>query len=500
MKPAYYLFLSVFLFLFFPSLFAQDQPFSTFEYKKGKFATVYALENDDPGEALILVYQYKYSIEVIFLDEDLQFARKISPKYLPSPMVELDVEGIMNHNSYIYVFLDAGPYGSTTEGNILQINKADGSFHLIPLPLNPAMAEELSEGKVKLLKVFQFQDRFYKLWIDTKSSELYVFYFELGSNDVGLEQYQLSQDNIGKRLGRRQVFPTPLITSYHDASLVSNAKLEKIYMFQDEMIISMENQATGATELISINTQTWEQVDEVYPVPAYIAFGEGQLFNSFLFDGFLYQLLKNTDGLTLSKVDFETKETVAQQKWVSKEAFNEDFSFQKMRKHNGSKLTVKDDPEIWKHLNESLAVVLFPEGDQDRVMIGSHLYTDQATRDVLTVVSIAASAASFASGYTTLWGGGGVSVSVNPFESINYAVDAILYFGQGRMFQADALLDHDSMLPSAEVNEAYKWDKIMEIMDVKEREIKMRSICLFQYREDVFLGYWKKKQYFLLKL
>lgn len=504
MKAISTLFLSTLFLLCSSSLLSQesgpDWPLSVFDYKKGKFATVYVLDNDDPDEALILVYQYKYSLEIIFLDEDLQFVRKISPKFTPNPIAELKVESVMNHDDHVYVFLNEGSFNSSLEGKMLQINKANGSFRYLSLSLQSPLTKDLSKSKVKLLKVFQFQDRFYKLWIDVKSSELYVYHYELGNHTVGLKQFQLSQDNIGKRLGRRQVIPTPLITDYHDASLVSNAKLEKIYMFPDEMIISLENQETGATELIVINTQTWEKVDEVYPVPAYLASQEEQLFNSFIFDGFLYQIVNNQEGLTLSKVDFETKETVAQQTWRSQESFEEDFSFRRMRKNIGSQLVIGEDVNVWKHLDQSLAVVLYPEGDQDRVMIGAHLYTDQTTRDVLAAVSIAASVASFASGYSTLWGGSGLTVSINPYESINYAVDAMLYFGDGRMFQADALFDHASMEPLAEVNEAYKWDKIMELVDAKEQEVNMRSMCLFQYREDVVLGYWRKKQYFLIRL
>lgn len=478
------------------------QPFSTFEYRKGKNATVFAMENSDPEESFLMTFRFPSYFDLVFLDDDLHLKRITKTTSLPPNLWEKPVQGILNRENEVYVFMETGSYMNIYETSLFKINKEDGSIRILPLNLTADAKEEMKEAKVKLLKVFQFEDRFYKLWIDVKSSKLYVFYYEMGEvNEMNFVSVDIPIESLARKLGKRQVIPTPVITDYRDASLISNAKKEKIYMFDQEMLISVENEKTGSTDLVVINTENWEIEQESYPVPSLIENTSGQQFNSFIYGGYMYQSSFNSTGLHLSKIDFETKEVLAEKTWANSNEFNDDFGLQKMRQFRGTRLRVVDNPNLWSEFNNSLAIVLQPEEGFERLIIGSHRYMDQTGRDVLNTLGVIASIGASVGAGNFVAGGnnGNITTIIDPFESINYVIDAAFYFNEGRMFQGDCFFNPETFKTSSVDVNPDRWESVMERINEKGNEQRLFSVSIFERGDKIYFGYWRKKEYYLVE-
>lgn len=455
---------------------------------------VYAMEEVGTDTGMLLAFQFRNTLEFVFLDKDLHFSRKISTDYRPALLEEILVDGILNTPDEVYVFMPSGEAGDIVSTSLLKINKQDGSHLLLPLYFDPEMKTAINKGNVKNFKTFQFDNRFYKLWIDLKNDDLYVVYFELGeSKSQNFKKINLPIEGIGKRLGKRQVIPTPLITGDHDVSLISNAKQEKIYLFPSEMIISAENPETGHTELIAINTDTWELSVETYPFAGFQR-GITLQINSFIYDGFLFQgIFSKQQGLQLNQVSFETGDILHEKRWETAEAFDDDFPLRRQRKQRGGTVKIKENPDLWRRFASSLSIVLHPEGQKDRLIIGAHTYMDQQSRDILTAVSIAGGMAStLGVGFTV-----GNSLYIDPFEPMNYLIDASFYFGEGQVVQGDTYLDLESFELLHEHVDDAEWDKTMAAIFALQTQHKLNSMSLFEYKGKMYVGFWEKRIYYL---
>lgn len=203
--------------LAFYSSYGQFKPHSTFKKKWGKFALVHTMEEMGTDAGMLLTFQHHGMIELVFLDKDLQFSHQVSPDYRPDdPQESIKVDGILNTPDEVYVFMPTEGANDIVSTSLLKINKEDGSHRLLHVYFDPKLKADILRENVRNFRTFQFENRFYKLWIDLKSSDLYVFYVEVG--ELGRQEFKkisLPIEGIGKRLGKRQVIPTPLITGDH---------------------------------------------------------------------------------------------------------------------------------------------------------------------------------------------------------------------------------------------------------------------------------------------
>lgn len=197
----------------------------------------------------------------------------------------------------------------------------------------------------------------------------------------------------------------------------------------------------------------------------------------------------------MHQISFDTGEILHEKTWVTIEAFEADFPLRMHRKPRNGSLKIKENPDLWKWFEYSLSIVLHPEEKGERLIFGTHSYMEQDARDILNAVSIVGGIASSLRGGFSI----GNSISINPFESMNYFMDAGLYFGEGQTRQGDTYLDLESFeILSEEVGNT-QWDDMMAAIAELQTLHKLYSSSLFEYQDNMYLGYWEKKMYYLLK-
>ncbi|MEM6804520.1 MAG: hypothetical protein AAF696_24180, partial [Bacteroidota bacterium] len=309
------------------------------------------------------------------------------------------------------------------------------------------------------------------------------------------ESLDIPQEGVAKLLGKRKVVPTPLITSSHDASIVSNAKQEKIYLFEKEILISIENPVSGDTEILAIDTENWTLDVEFHKVPNFADTSGPKSFNSFIYQGFLLQILFDQKGLHLTKKDFDSGEIMQERHWPNSKSFYDDFPLVLKRQYRTDGLLVRETPKIWKHFGNSIGVVVHTDGEYERLIIGSHRYMSQQDRNIVGTVGLIAAVAS-ASGIATL---GNADIVIDPFEYINLGLDGVYYFTEGRMFQGDTFFNSETFAISNYEVPITKWDKLMERVSQEEENKNIHSISLFERNNKLYFGYWWKKRYYILQ-
>lgn len=494
-------FISLSLFLLYNSG-AHSQAYKFIEYPEGKNAQVYALDNFDEKEAFLMAFKFDSHFDFLFLDQEMNLVRKVQSEDLPARYEGRQIHSIMNSEKEVLVFLDAGTRKNSYRTILYRFNKDTGNYkdeEVLDLP--EETIQMLEKSKVRLLKVFQYGDRFYKIWVDIKNSQLHIFYYQLGTNRISqFESLDIPKAELGKLLGKRKVIPTPVITHPEDASVISNAKQEKIYVFGDELVFSIENPETGNTEIIAINTEKWEMNLEFYPIPDFTPKDELNQFNSYIYDDHLFQVYFSSKGLKLSKRSFESGEVIMEKSWKNRNSFYDDFQLRRKRQYISGRLREDEDPKLWKQFGRSVSLHIQSEGDFERLVIGSHRYMKQKDRDVVnTIGTIAAIAAETGAG---VWvgGNGAVDIFVDPFTPINMVIDAVYYFSDGRIFQGDTYFNSETFAVSPYGIETGKWDRIMKQVNDEEAERNTRSISLFEFNEKVYFGYWQKKRYYLLEM
>lgn len=482
---------------------SHGQVYSSFDYKKGKQATVFAMENNDPSEKFLLAFKFRSHFNMVFLDDSLGLQRMQKTASFNPDVWDKNVLGVLNLEKDLYVFMPTGDLGPALNTDLYRFRKEDGALKLIRLRFTKEQEKELSDGHVKLVKIFQYENRFYKIWVNTKTSMLYIFFYEIGEkNFMDFKRIPLPVEGIGKRLGRRKVIPTPIITDYRDVSLMSNAKQEKIYMFEGEMLITVEDLEKGQTDLLAINTDTWDLYLESYPVSGFQADVEIQNFNSYIYDGLIYHILYNEEGLRVHKTDFDTGDLLTEIHWPSEEDFAQDFPIRRRRQFRGKNLSVSQIAPNWRWLERSIGLLIQPEDSVERLMIGSHIYMDQRGRDILNTASAIAFVAGYAAGaagFTLIGNGGSFSITIDPFASINSIIDATFYFSEGRTYQYDTYFDSENFdISNQDVNPA-RWEEVMGKVYSEEKKQKLSSVSLFERGDKFYFGYWRKKRYYLLE-
>ncbi|MDW3647918.1 MAG: hypothetical protein R8P61_12700 [Bacteroidia bacterium] len=491
--------LSLFLFIYSGT---QSQAYKFFEYPEGKNARVYALDNFEEEEPFLLAFQFESHLDFLFLDQEMDLKRKVQSEDLPSRYWGREIQSIMNSEKEVLVFLDAGTRKNSYRSLLYRFNKDTGSYkdeEVLDLP--EEIIAMLEKEKVKLLKVFQYGDRFYKIWVDVKRSQLHIFYYELGENRIAqFESLNIPQAGLGKLLGKRKVIPTPVITHPEDASVISNAKQEKIYAFGEELLLTIENFETGHTEIIAINTESWDLTVEFYPIANYQPEDEVKQFNSYIYGGHLFQVYANSEGLTLTKRSFDNGELIIERSWDDRSSFYEDFQFRRKRQFVSGRMNENEDPKLWRQFERSLAVVIQEEGDYERLIIGSHRYMKQKDRDVVNTLGAIASVAAETGAGVWIGGNGAANVFIDPFTPINMVIDAVYYFSEGRIFQGDTYFNSETFAVAPEGVETGKWDRILKRVNDEEMENNVRSISLFEFNQKVYYGYWRKKKYYLLEM
>lgn len=485
--------------LFFTSS-SRAQTDKSFEYPKGKRAVVHAMDNFDEEEPFLMAFKFESYLDLVFLDEELEFVRKLRTENFPEKYRGRQIHSIMNSEKEVLVFLDAGYLGNTYRTILYRFDKENGSYkneEVLDLPFDTILM--LENSPVRLIKVFQYEDRFYKIWVDAKSSLLHIFYYQLGEDrKVQFETLNIPQAGLGKLLRKRKVIPTPVISHPEDASVVSNAKQEKIYMFGDELVLTVENPETGHTEIIAINTESWDMSLEFYPIENYQLEDELNQFNSYIYDDHLFQVHFSSQGLRLSKRSFASGEIVMEKFWEDSKSFYDDFHLRRKRQYVSGRLQEEVNPNLWRQFERSLAVHIQTEGEYERLVIGAHRYMKQSDRDVLnTVAIVTAVALEMGAG---AWFGANPNALVNPFDPINLVLDALYYYSEGRIFQGDTYFNSETFAISPLNIQIGKWDRIMKQVNEQERKRNYRSVSLFEYNDKVYFGYWRKKKYHLVEM
>ncbi|MEM6804518.1 MAG: hypothetical protein AAF696_24170, partial [Bacteroidota bacterium] len=451
---------------------------SQFEYKKGKGTSVFVMEEPGSAAGYLLAFRSKSHVNMAFLDEELGLMRMQRAKNFAEEAWEKNIEGMINTKDQLYLFMPRGKVFSTLHSDLYKINKADGSYKIVPIQLAADKTKEMESQYLKLVKIFQNENRFYKMWTNVYTNKLYIYYYEVDEvSSSGFHSFDLPIKGLAKRLGKRQVIPTPVFVGPQDASLVNNAKEQKIYMFEGEMLISAEDQRAGKTDLISINTDSWEVNLESYPIEGYIEGEKKQRFNSFIYDSHLYQILFNKEGLSVVKKGFGQGEIVQKKSWGNEEEFLQDFPLKKSRAFRGNTIKEKDIESLWQYLSESLAVVILEEGERERIIIGAHSYMDQEVRDILGGLAVAASIGSAAAGGFNLFGnGGGFNIYIDPFNAINAIIDISFYYGAGKKSQVDGFMNTDNFEIQLDENIApTDWENIILQINTLENTEKLHS-------------------------
>lgn len=493
------------IYLLFCSKVEAQSLISEFEYKKGKHGEVYAMTNGDSDEPFLLAFKFRGHVNLFFLDSTLQLVRKISSDKFPPHIWRhtSTVEAIINTPEELCLFVSTQTPNGTS---LFRINKENGSHKFELLIVDDMLSESAKLEQVKAVKTFIYQQRFYKIWANKKSSEIAIYHYDLDpEGTTGFETFKLSNPNLCKALTKRKVIPTPVISHYKDVSLLTNAKTEKIYAFDGELIFSVEDHELGMTHLAIVDTDKWELYDESYPVPGFISMPVDapkiqQQFNSFIYDNGLYQVIYTPRGLTLSKVSFGDAELIAQQHWASEKDFLEHMPINKSITFQGADIIEKENPDTWKSFSKSIAVMISPEDKLDRLTIGSHIYMKQGARDALNTVGVLAS---LAGGVATATGSGFIflgsdpvySLFIDPYSSINYIIDLAFLFSTGKYYQVESAFDaHSLQLIDAPISKS-EWDQstadIHEFLGTRS----LFGVSIFDWNEEVYVGYWKNKKY-----
>lgn len=499
-----FILLIIFFFFLFPGLFGQYH--SSFDYKKGNLATVFPMENDDREESFLLAFRFPSRFDLVFLDDSLGLKRMQNTEPFPPNLWDKGVLGAINKEEYLYVFMPAATHVQGEDIDLYKFNKEDGSAEVIPVKFSDEQTKLLAKPPVRLVKVFQFQDRFYKIWVNTRSSFLHIFYYDLNNpDDMGFESLEIPDENFSRILGMEKFIPVPVITDPSQTTLIHAASQQKIYMQADRMIISIEDIRHGTSEFLSLDTYTWELAFKEQAVQGFIEKKRRQNFNSYLYNGALYQVLYNLEGLSLQKTDFATGGLIDEIQWLSVEDFIPDFPLRKTRIFNGRKSILSETDDPWKWFHRSIAVLIQAEASSERLVIGSRVIPnlDIGFSDIVDrreEFSFVGGSMDGTTGFAIMGYGGSYNLNIAQFSPISPIIEAAHHFRNHGAIVSETYFESETFSFSSEPLFSRKWNARMENLEETNKQHKLRSVCLFTRGDKTYVGYWNKKRYFMLVL
>ncbi|MEM6804519.1 MAG: hypothetical protein AAF696_24175 [Bacteroidota bacterium] len=489
------------IFLFFgssPLIYSQSS--KNFTYPKGKLAQVFALENEDPEESFLLAFRFFNYLDLVFLNESMEYQRKLEISSFPKQREGgLAVQAISNSSKKLNLIVADGLWVNEYESLLFCIDKQSGEYESRRLSLSEEKIDELEKADVRLLKIFQSKDRFYKLWIDEQASLLHILYFDLTEIEKGIPQLtsiDISETGLAKKLGISDDYSIPLISNKSDASIAGNASPEKIYHLAQNILISFEEE--DQTKFLIIDTENWELSTKLFPFPDFDENQEKIRLNSYLYEKDLYQVSFDERGVHLSIADFGSGKLLYSRRWEAEDKFLEDFPVHKKINYNSKRLLIKDADNMWYRFSKGISVLVETDGKTERLSIGSHNIIPRKSKNLLGATmaigtfggAIGASSLGSAGGSPSVLGG-------YPF-STNQLTKAVYYFGEGLIYRADTNWDAENFeLSSTNVSLA-PFDRMMKEIDKIQQEKNIYSMSLFEKNDKSYFGYWWKKQYHIL--
>jgi len=475
------------------------------------------MENVGNMEPLLLLFQYKSYFDLVFLTEKIKLGRITTTMDLPPHLQGREIQSIITHADDVFVFLSSPDSENNHKTELLKISKLHGAFEIIPFPEEPLqMKEAFSIAKLFTVSTFQHENTFYKIWIHASSSSLHILSYNIENKqklvfnslknpliansfmDHHLYRFAI---NLGQGIGSSPNIPIILGSSV--ASLISKVKEQKIYMIGDDLYISVEDQKAGFTDLVIINTKTWDIQGNSYEAELGESFEDEvkKGVNSIVYEGYLYQLSYNSMGLHLRQLEIGTNRVIQKKTWADEAEFNRDFQTRSMRKFDGQRLKRVEKVNIWENFDRSLTLNIQREGDIERITIGSHRHMKELSSEESTLL--------YNTIYENLPRVGTLAFyksesSINfsnasyPFSHINLMVEAAYYYSGVKAYQGVSLFNSKTFeIKSANII-ADKWTGIMEHIHEKINN-KNTEISLFRWKSKIYFGYRREGKYYLIE-
>ncbi|MEM9985236.1 MAG: hypothetical protein AAF804_09090, partial [Bacteroidota bacterium] len=313
-----------------PLTFFAQTKVSLFSLKNGHKTETYLFSTGDHELPFQLIFRKQKFLRSAWLDTALQ-ARKIeSWPDLPPEVALFPVIGIQDLGDQHRFFFEKR---LADEISVVDLHKEDGTARLKEIDLVPPPTED---RYLKAIGQFSLGATFYCLLVDKPNQSLVIKTIDQDL-EVASKFFPLTEiPSLTRLLTKEREYPLPILVEGVGMTLATQVELQKIYVEDERLVISHEDERMGTTHLLINHLSKGWQKHETYVLPDFNSEGKLSQLNSTLYNSNeLYQISYRKKGaLSLYRRNLEDGSILAKKVWRSEEELDQDFPTQEIaRRH-----------------------------------------------------------------------------------------------------------------------------------------------------------------------
>ena len=370
-------------FLLFPFFYSAQTEVSQFSIPSAR--DVWKLAEPETGQTFLLFHHHR-SFQLRWFNEEMRVVDSVKiSKPSKRRYRDILVHGVIQDQEEIHIFY------SRINRRAIKGLKLHKRTHTCT-PFDPQLVSEKTDP-FSVLKSFTHDEQFYVFMVGQVSNDLRVYVYD-SPTQYRLYQYSLGVPRLFQRLKRPEGMFIPMVTNPWENVLASNVLQEKLYEFPGELIMTVEQEDKGITEVFYWDTEEMTLRSEQYEVAGWQDKGAQVQINSYIYENQLFQAVVNEEGLTLSARDLDNGALIRRRNFPT-DASVKDYlgPMYRIKFQEGESNTVRIN-EILNRLSRSLGIIILPNNEtSDMLTIGAHRYMKPAVRNALGILTVAMAAA-----------------------------------------------------------------------------------------------------------
>lgn len=446
---------------------------------------------DENGSAHMLLYQIRYDLRVLYLDQDLNLVKDARVEQEAEFKRFFEIVGFIDQAQSLIIIAQ---FEREKHYAALIYDKQEHTLKRTGLEIPLRNSSLRSPG-------LYVDDAFASVQIHRKSSELVVYRTRDGY-ELESDTFLIAVDNLYGKMEVPETKNLFVITSESGNSLFSNIPENKMYLYGEKVHLTLEDIDEGFVTHFSIDLNTREQRITNYQLPRYTK-GEAIIkTNCLIYEDLILLAAYQKEGLKLEIHEFGEAGLTQAYEFPTDAEMDDYFLMANAERKNGVKM--EDKELLHSYLSKSLLISVEPTAEGDLwLVVGSIPQMSQAAQTAL-FLSVTVAAAFLGSAIDPNVGnwisfdpvgaiesGGYMLINMaDRYGKFVYRVGAINAGDLSLKYKADLGVDESEASANESELPLTAYDKMLVFLDEnKEYRKNAASQIIFPYRDGIVKGF-----------